>query len=559
MRIAIYARKSTESEDRQVQSLEDQIKALRYLAQREGLPEPEVFQESRSALKPRNRPEFDRLMHAISKGEINGILTWSINRLSRNDLEGGIVGQFLRDGDLLFIRTPERTYSPDDNALLFAVENGMAIAYSQDLRRNVIRGMKGKVERGWTCSKAPIGYLNDAETREIKVDPDRFHLVRHGWELLLSGQPSVNAIHRELSARGLTVSSRKGRYHTLSRARLHTVFRQRFYMGEIVFKGQIYPGKHEPMISPEEFERAQRLLSRTNSAQASKSKIGFAFGAALVCSQCGCRIVGERRIKNYPKTGRTATYIYYHCSGHRGCSKKAIREEALASAVAQPLSYARLDKDTAQWLKLSLVECVERDAHKSADNASQLQRELDQADLRLKNLTMLRLDQEIDSDEYHGMRSEIVARRSAILERLDSIRQISSRVVEWVYERIDAAVQAGQLLGGDHDATALGHVLRAGGNHRLNLEDPSFELDPVLQKITAFEPLRDGSLRPKPGDLLPLNSSWWALVDDLRTISEQMLVASSRDGVKGVVAENRANQRKSRTAEKADRIGQKVE
>ena len=84
MRIALYARKSTEQEDRQVQSLDDQIRELTKLARRESLTIVETYHESKSAKAPNNRPEFDRLMSAIDEGRIDGILTWSINRLSRN-------------------------------------------------------------------------------------------------------------------------------------------------------------------------------------------------------------------------------------------------------------------------------------------------------------------------------------------------------------------------------------------------------------------------------------------------------------------------------------------
>lgn len=516
MHIAIYARKSTESEDRQVQSLEDQIKALRQLAKHERLPEPEIFEEARSAMIPRNRPEFDRLMMAIQEGRITGVLTWSINRLSRNDLESGVVGQFLHDGAIDFIRTPERTYRPDDNALLFAVESGMAIASGQDLKRNVIRGMKGKVERGWTCSKAPVGFLNDIESRAIVVDEERFPLVRMGWEMLLTGEFSVNHIHRELVSLGLTVSSRKGRYRPISRARLHTLFRQRFYMGEIEFKGQVFPGQHVPMITPSEFERAQILVARQR-APKTHPKMRFAFGGTLFCSVCGCRIVGERRVKYYPTSDRTATYIYYHCSGHRGCSKRAIREEVLVAKVLPLLLKLRMDKDTAEWLKDALLESTEREAAAQSRSASDLQMQHRKLSDRLKNLTILRLDNEVSSAEFHEIRSELTGRLNALSGKIQTIQDSTSTFLKNLYDRLDLSVLAGDLLGSDFDISALGQILRSAGIHNLNLETPQFELDPTLQKITVFEPLRNSSEKPKRGDYFPLNSVWWSLIDDLRT------------------------------------------
>lgn len=516
MHIAIYARKSTESEDRQIQSLEDQISALRQLAAREGFPEPEIFEESRSAMIPDNRPEFGRLMKAVDEGRITVLLTWSLNRLSRNSKESGIIGQYLHDGAIEFIQTPERVYRPDDNALLFAVESGMAIAYGQDLKRNVVRGMKGKVERGWTCSKAPVGYLNDIESRAIVIDKDRFSLVRIGWDMLLTGEYSVNHIHRELVRLGLTVSSRKGRLRPISRARLHTMFRERFYMGEILFKGQVFPGKHPAMITRSEFDRAQILVKRQFAPKIQPLE-RFAFGGTLNCSVCGCRIVGERRIKNYPKSNRTATYIYYHCSGYRGCSKRAVREEVLIDAVLSELVNLRMDHDTADWLKEALLESTEKDVAIQSQSASDLQAQQRKLGDRLKNLTILRLDNEVSPAEYQEIRSELTERLNSLAEKIRSIQDFTTTHLKALYDRLDLSVMAGELLGTDNDITALGQILRTAGIHNLNLENPKFELDPVLQKITTFEPLRNGSERPKHGGSLPLNSVWWSLVDDLRT------------------------------------------
>ena len=79
----LYARKSSESEDRQVQSIDDQINRLKLLAQSLSLDIKQIYTESKSAKKPNNRPLFDEMMKRIEKGEAGGILCWQINRLSR--------------------------------------------------------------------------------------------------------------------------------------------------------------------------------------------------------------------------------------------------------------------------------------------------------------------------------------------------------------------------------------------------------------------------------------------------------------------------------------------
>lgn len=529
MRIAIYARKSTESEDRQVQSLEDQINALTALAKREGIHISEIYQEARSAKTPNNRTEFERLTKAIQDGSVNGVLTWSINRLSRNSIDGGLVAYLLQTGKLDFIRTIERTYRPDDNALLLSIENGMAIAYLQDLSRNVSRGMKGKVERGWHVCKAPIGYKNDAETREVVPDEDRFHLVRKGWDMMLAGNVTVCEVHRRLVQLGLTARSRNRKTLPVSRSKVHSLFRDRFYMGEISFNGQSYPGKHVAMVTEDEFQAVQAKLGYPHVSRKPERR-NLALSNTMVCEVCGCHIVGEVRSKYFKNTNRSVTYTYYHCTGAKGCSKHGIREEALIQQILPNLTGLRLTESTAAWIKDSLVESFEREACGNAVDASSLERDRRKLDARLSELTVLRLDGEITAPEYAQHRATILDRMTEVREQVYKAGRAVNDTLDAIYLRIDMAVRLGELKDRDGDPYLLGEILRLAGKHLLNLDRFEFRIDPILQKITTFEPLRDGSDKPKRGDLIPLNSVWWALLDDLRTsASDQMMISNCVD------------------------------
>ncbi|HXF29597.1 MAG TPA: recombinase family protein, partial [Chlamydiales bacterium] len=92
----LYARKSLESEDRQVQSIEDQISRLKDLAANLGLEIKEILTEAKSAKKPYNRTVFSEMIKRIEKGEAGGILCWQINRLSRNPIDSGTLSWLLQ-------------------------------------------------------------------------------------------------------------------------------------------------------------------------------------------------------------------------------------------------------------------------------------------------------------------------------------------------------------------------------------------------------------------------------------------------------------------------------
>jgi site-specific DNA recombinase len=522
MRIAIYARKSTESEDRQVQSLDDQINALREIARRENLVIAEVFQEARSAKAPHKRPEFDRLVESIEAGSVDAVLTWSVSRLSRNPVDGGVIAYLLQTGKLSFIRTSERIYKPDDNALLMSIENGMATAYLQDLSRNVKRGMRGKVERGWHCGKAPVGYKNDPESHEIIPDPDRFALVRKGWDSMLSGQNSVSEVHRQLVALGLTVRSRRRTRGPIGETKLFDIFRSRFYLGEITFHGQWLPGKHLPMVTEAEFNAVQEKIGDLSKAKA-PVKRRLAFANVFRCSTCGCAVVGERRQKFYPQTNHLAIYTYYHCSGARGCSKRAVTEEALCNAVAPRFLGMELTESTASWLKQSLAESVDYASSSSEFDLKQLDREHTATERRLRQLAVMKMDGDVSQHEYDTLRQELLDRSSELREKTHQFRTQASHIFHCVSGRLDAAVQAGELDAENPESTILSKVMQAAGIHTLTLEPLGFVLDPLLEKITSFEPLRNSSEKPKLGDLVPEFSVWRTFVEELRTLATDQL------------------------------------
>ncbi len=160
MRYFLYARKSSESEDRQVQSIEDQVNRLKALAAQLKLEVIDVYEEAKSAKQPDNRVLFSEMLERIEKGEATGILCWQINRLSRNPVDSGTLQWMLQKNKIHSIQTIDREYRPSDNAVVFSVESGVANQFIIDLSKNTMRGMQGRVDKGWMPNMAPLGYQN---------------------------------------------------------------------------------------------------------------------------------------------------------------------------------------------------------------------------------------------------------------------------------------------------------------------------------------------------------------------------------------------------------------
>jgi hypothetical protein len=199
--------------------------------------------------------------------------------------------------------------------LLFNVESGMANQFILDLSKNTKRGIQSKLEKGWLPNVAPLGYCNDTQNHTIAKDPERFNLVRKMWDLMLTGSYTTPKI-LDIATNEWGFRTRKSKRSTtneLSKSGMYRIFTNLFYAGVIDRKNGIqYQGRHESMITLEEFDRVQMLLGRTGKPR--QKHHAFAFTGCIRCAECGCLYTAEKHTKVIKATGEVKTFTYYHCT-----------------------------------------------------------------------------------------------------------------------------------------------------------------------------------------------------------------------------------------------------
>lgn len=310
----LYARKSSESEDRQVQSIDDQTSLLKELAKRQGLKIVKIYTESKSAKMPNARPLFTEMVKSIEKGEADGILCWAMNRLFRNPVDQGTIGWMLQSGKIKSIQTIDKTYLPDDNVLLFNVEGGMANQYIIDLRKMCKRGMQSKIQKGWRPGLPPLGYINNKEDKTIEVETKSFDLIRKMWDLLLAGTHNPSEIldlannHWGLRT---TLHKRRGGLK-LSKSGIYKMFTSVFYTGMFNYGGNLYEGKHKPMISVDEYDKAQLILGLKGKPRNITHQLDYT--GVFRCGICDSMITATKKTKFIKQNQAYKSYIYYHCT-----------------------------------------------------------------------------------------------------------------------------------------------------------------------------------------------------------------------------------------------------
>jgi len=170
MRYFIYARKSTDDEDRQVLSIEAQLKELREYAHRENLVVIKEIVEAKTAKKP-GRPLFNDMLITIERGLAEGILAWHPDRLARNSVDGGRIIYLVDQKVIKDLRFPTLRF--DNNAqgkFMLSIVFGQSKYYIDALSENIRRGIRLKLSKGIWPQWAPIGYINDRKTRTIIID-----------------------------------------------------------------------------------------------------------------------------------------------------------------------------------------------------------------------------------------------------------------------------------------------------------------------------------------------------------------------------------------------------
>src|SRR5271167_1910629 len=162
VKYCLYARKSTESEEQQILSIDSQIKEMIEMAERDHLEIVEIKKESHSAKEAGQRPVFNEIVEEIKSGKFNGILTWAPDRISRNAGDLGRIVDLMDQGKLQEIRTYGQRFTNNPNEKFLLMILGSQAKLENDNRGiNVKRGLRTRVEMGLWPAIAPTGYLND--------------------------------------------------------------------------------------------------------------------------------------------------------------------------------------------------------------------------------------------------------------------------------------------------------------------------------------------------------------------------------------------------------------
>lgn len=430
-----YCRKSTESEDRQVLSLDSQSDKAKEIVKVLGakILELHIFSESKSAKVAYNRPKFAEMLGHIEKGDINAIIVWHPDRLSRNAMDAALLIDLMDRNKLIEIVTPSQTFrnTPMDKFML-SLSWGQAKMENDKKGIDVKRGLEKKAQLGMIPNHSPVGYMNDKNTqrgsKQILCDTERLPLVRKMWDLMLTGNYTVPEILKittdEWGFRMLTGKK-------MSRSTAYYMFSNPVYYGMFEFplkSGNWYKGTHEAIITEEEFDKVQSILGRFGKPRP-KTHI-FDFVGMMRCGECGAAITAELKFKR-PKNGNVHRYVYYHCTKRTkaNCSQGSIEETELKRQIIAEIDSLEIPPEfhsfAMKWLQ---TENAKESGSRNA--VVQAQQKAYKACLaKIDGLTDMRAAGELSAEEYAQKKVKLLKEKETLAK---TFINTDARVDQWL-------------------------------------------------------------------------------------------------------------------------------
>ncbi len=550
---SIYCRKSSESEDRQVLSIESQTRELVEISKKHELQVVLTISESKSA-KNLGRQGFEELIKLIESGQINSILVWHPDRLSRNPQDAATIISLMDSGKLIEVRTPTQTFrnNPMDKFMLGFFM--MQAKFENDHKgENVKEGLKTKAEKGWLPSGAKAGYMNDkyAEkgSKTILVDPDRYPLIRKAWDSILTGTYSVIEAWRLLNSWGyLTPKHKRIGGKPMSRSHMYKMFTDPFYYGEFEYptgSGIWHQGKHQPMITRDEFDKVQRLLGKKGRPRPRTRS--FDYAGLLECGECHAMITAEEKFQiicskckhKFASQNKSACpkcnllieemknptllhYVYYHCTKRKNpnCTQKSIRVEALDKEMDKILERLYISERFKDWAIKYLNEINDQESEENVSILRSLQSANEDIETRLNNLLKLKISPQnadgglLSDEDYRKEKERLSTEKKRLNEKLGGNNYQAEHWRETAEKTFDFACHARSWFANGDRQTKREILAGLGSNVelydrsvRINLEKPLQFIEVAMEEEQTIAEM----FEPKEKPNIPTNlEAYWA-------------------------------------------------
>ena len=473
-KVAAYCRVSTDNED-QANSFESQQRYFRQYIERN--PDWELYEvfadEGISGTNTKKRKEFNRMIACAKNGDFDLIVTKEISRFARNTLDSIFYTRDLKKHGVGVIFLNDNINTLDGDAeLRLAIMSSIAQEESRKTSERVKWGQKRQMEQGVVFGRSMLGY--DVKDGKMYINEEGAKVVRLIFHKFVNEGKGTHVIARELREEGIKPMRVKEWQNTV----ILRVIRNEKYCGDLVQKktytpdflshekkvnlGQeefvIIKDHHEPIISRELFDKANRMLDEKSLSQEGKAKHSnrYPFSGKIKCGRCGASYVA--RYKNRKDGSRYKAWRCYEAANHgsphidkagnkKGCSGMSIRNEEAIHIMSLVCKQLTIDR---QKISDNLIKMINKVILMDVTGADTnvLAEKMEAAKKKRTGLIDLYTSGDIDRDEFSALRVKYDAEIDSLKSMMESIekQQIVKRKQQELMEDIKKAI--GELISG---------------------------------------------------------------------------------------------------------------
>ena len=415
----LYARKSTDTEDKQVLSIDAQLAELRKYARDNNLTVIDELIEKRTAKSP-GRPIFNEMLSRIQNGEANGILAWHPDRLARNSVDGGQIIYLLDQTSLNYLRFPVFQFeNTSQGKFMLSIMFGQSKYYVDNLSENTKRGLRARVRNGDFPSTAPFGYLNDIRNKSIVIDKRYSPLVREMFDRYAKGDQTMENLAVFLKENGAITRGGK----LFKDDKVKGILQNPFYYGHFLYNGELHEGRHTPIVSKALYDKVQQVIE-TRGHKQPQVKEPIPFLGLLKCACCGMSITAETKTKTQ-KNGNTHNWTYYRCSRKNRavkCVEPPIREKDLLPQLSRLLGEYEMSPEIYDFMTNKMTQDEQAESSSNLSLLDDLRQQIARLNAKQKILLDSYLDQDIDRPTFLAKKSEILSEKKSLEESLANLQ-----------------------------------------------------------------------------------------------------------------------------------------
>lgn len=435
LRYAIYCRKSTDDSDKQVRSLGDQLDECLKLARDHNIVvlKENIIEESETAKIAGVRPKFRKLLNRVIAGELDGIIAWHPNRLSRNMLEAGEIIDLLDRYIIKDLKFPSHTFVNDASGkMLLGIVFVMAKQYSEQLSNDIRRGNEKSVEAGLYINKPKHGYIKDNNKR-LQPDGNNWVIIKEVFQKRLEG----------VTLEELVMYVRNSGYHARGKdnvrrdvkvtlSTITNILTDPIYAGvmqygnDVVALGTLYD--FVPMITVREYLKLNKLKSIKQAFKNRKHDRGNDKRMAdFLPRQVYCSVCGGMMQAGTSK-GKTKHYYYFRCETE-DCERynKGTRAKVILDFVDQFLAKKPFASEEAY--SSYRTEIIRIQNAGVSELNSQIASATKQASLYADDISTIKLNlsKETDLDTKQVQKSQLKALEIKLLETKAFAEEVRSK------------------------------------------------------------------------------------------------------------------------------------